>query len=523
MANSNISSKDLTNYSIGNDFIGVILAAGVGSRLRPMTSKKPKCLVKTAGKPILEYQIDAYRFAGVKEILIVVGYEGLEVRNFCKHIKDLKIKIIENNDYENTNNMYSFYLAKDYVNGRSFIINNADLSIDISIIKKLIDSCESSAVAVDSSQFNKESMKVSLNSNGFICDISKNIPKHLSSACSIDFYKFLKDDGEIFIKEVVKIIEEEKNLRDWTEVALQRLFQTQVLRFSICDIFRSNWVEIDNYEDLAISDRKFSKFDEIIKIIKTVFLDLDGTIYVGANPIRGVAETISQMQQQGKEIYFLSNNSSKNKADYVQRLTVMGIDAKLEQIILSTDGVVNYLKDIHVKKIHILGTNNLKKIFIENGFEVDSTSPEYVIIGYDTELNYNKIISACRYINAGVEIIATHCDVSCPSEYGPIPDVGALLEMIKLTTGKLPIKIFGKPMLEMVVPIIEKRGIDVKESLFVGDRLHTDILMAKQVGAYGLLVLSGETSREQLEDSQILPDCVLNSLADVYKNNQDGL
>ncbi|EPJ2546225.1 sugar phosphate nucleotidyltransferase, partial [Escherichia albertii] len=86
---------------------GVILAAGVGSRLRPITSNKPKCLVKVAGIPILEYQLNAYRQAGINNIYIIVGYEGEKIRNYCKYIKDLNITIVENDEYETTNNMYS--------------------------------------------------------------------------------------------------------------------------------------------------------------------------------------------------------------------------------------------------------------------------------------------------------------------------------------------------------------------------------------------------------------------------------
>src|SRR5690606_15301721 len=117
--------------------IGVILAAGVGSRLRPMTNNKPKCLVTTAGKAILQYQIDAYREAGIDQLVIIVGYEGNAIRQYCKHIKDIKITILENSDYEITNNMYSLYLAKNHVEGSPFILNNADLSIDSKIVQKL--------------------------------------------------------------------------------------------------------------------------------------------------------------------------------------------------------------------------------------------------------------------------------------------------------------------------------------------------------------------------------------------------
>jgi choline kinase len=136
---------------MGEDMLGIILAAGVGSRLRPMTKSKPKCMVTTAGVPILRYQIDAYIEAGVAELIIVVGYEGDAIREYCKHIKNLSISILENSEYENTNNMYSLYLAAKLIGGRSFILNNADLSIDGSIVKRLIEHDSLTAIAVDTS------------------------------------------------------------------------------------------------------------------------------------------------------------------------------------------------------------------------------------------------------------------------------------------------------------------------------------------------------------------------------------
>ncbi len=92
----------------------VILAAGLGSRLRPMTDNKPKCLVKINGKPLLQYQLDAYKQADIVDILIIVGYQGKKVEEYCKHIKGLNIKVIYNNDYEFTNNMYSLLFGKRF-------------------------------------------------------------------------------------------------------------------------------------------------------------------------------------------------------------------------------------------------------------------------------------------------------------------------------------------------------------------------------------------------------------------------
>ena len=151
-----------------NSFIGVILAAGLGSRLRPLTNKIPKCLIKTAGKEILQYQIDSYVKAGIKKLIIITGYESSQIKNFVKNNKDLNIKLIVNDDYEVTNNMYSFYLAIKEIKGKPFILNNADLAIDKNIIGSILNHPSESGVAIDNSFFSKESMKVIVNLKGYI-------------------------------------------------------------------------------------------------------------------------------------------------------------------------------------------------------------------------------------------------------------------------------------------------------------------------------------------------------------------
>ncbi len=515
-------SKTIENKINSNsNFVGIILAAGVGSRLRPMTNSIPKCMVKTAGKPILEYQIDAYRVAGIRELVIVVGYEGQAIKNYCKHIKDIKISIIENSEYENSNNMYSFYLASKFIEGRPFILNNADLAIESSIVKKLLDSDDESSVAIDSSQFLDESMKVSINQDGFISDISKKINKKNSIGCSIDFYKFSAGDGIKFINSVVEIIEVEGNVKDWTEVALQKAFKSQSLKFKALDIAGLDWVEIDNYEDLAISDRKFSSIDEKIRLIELAFIDLDGTLYRGSDAINGAAEAVNYLKSIGIKVFFLSNNSSKSKIDYVNRLRGVGIKALPGDIIISYDAVLNWLKTKGVERVHVLGTKIFERVVVDAGFIVDALNPEYVLIGYDTELSYAKLIETCRHVNNGVEIIATHCDIFCPSELGPIPDIGALLEMIRLTTGVSPLYVFGKPNKIMVDALINDINIDPAKVLFIGDRIYTDIQMAKNTGAQGLLVLTGDTTRDVCQDSLIQPDYILNSISDLIFCNKN--
>lgn len=493
--------------------LALILAAGVGSRLRPLTRAKPKCLVTTAGKPLLQYQIDAYRAAGIRELVIVVGYEGQAVREYCKRQRGLDITIVDNEDYESTNNMYSLYLAREHLAGRPFVLNNADLAIDPAIVARLLAHEATDAIAVDTGVYNDESMKISVGAGGLVCDISKQIGRADAHACSIDFYKFSAAASRRFLDEVVRIVEGEGNRKDWTEVAMQRLFRSGDLGFAPCDIAGLRWVEVDNLDDLAQADRLFSHLDERLGEIDNVFLDLDGTIYVGRRPVEGAAQAVARLQGSGRNVFFLSNNSSRTKADIVERLRTLGVETREDRVVLSTDAVLAALRDEGVRRVYVLGTVSLKKSFIDGGFEIDSAMPEYVVVGYDAELSYAKLISACKHINDGVDIIATHCDAFCPSEHGPIPDVGALLEMIRVTTGKSPVRTFGKPNRAMLEPLMARYGLDAGRTLIVGDRLGTDIQMAHNLKARSLLVLSGETTREQLETSAVQPDFVLPSLA----------
>lgn len=495
--------------------VGVILAAGIGSRLRPMTNHQPKCLVKSAGRALLQYQIDAYVEAGIRELLIVVGYESAAIVNYCKHIRGVSIRIVENAEYETTNNMYSLYLLRDHLRGRDFILNNADLVVDRSLVRRLLQFPAANAVAVDTSVYLEESMKVAVDAGGRIVDISKGIPATAAHGCSIDFYKFSAAAGEVMFGEIRRIVEGEGLLREWTEVAMQRLFQARRLDFRPCDIAGLDWVEVDNYDDLALADRKFSGFNAALGEMDSFVFDLDGTLYVGNRPVDGAAEVVHRLKELGKKVFFVSNNSSSTADHYVRRLGSMGIEVEEGQIILSSDALAAWLREHGVRKLHVLGTRAFRGRLAAEGFEVESDDPEYVVVGYDTELDYGKLVAACRHIHRGVDILATHHDMFCPTEAGPIPDIGALLEMIRATTGQVPRKIFGKPDEAIILLLRQRTGIDPRRTLVIGDRLHTDVAMARAAGARSLLVLSGETTRDQLDRCERPPDYVLPSVRDI--------
>ena len=146
------------------------------------------------------------------------------------------------------------------------------------------------------------------------------------------------------------------------------------------------------------------------------------------------------------------------------------------------------------------------------GISTDDQNPEYVVLGYDTEISYDKISKGSVFMHQGVPLVASHPDMVCPSPEGGLPDVGAYLAMLKVTTGKDPEHITGKPNPGMIMHKINELGLKPSECAMVGDRLYTDMEMAIQAGCVSVLVLSGEATAADLEESGKIVDVVVNSV-----------
>ena len=139
----------------------------------------------------------------------------------------------------------------------------------------------------------------------------------------------------------------------------------------------------------------------------------------------------------------------------------------------------------------------------EKGIETQSETPEYVVLGYDTEINYEKLSKASIFLHAGIPLVASHPDMVCPSPDGGLPDVGAYLALLKTTTGVDPVHITGKPNAGMILHKIEALGLDPARCAMVGDRLYTDLAMATRAGCVGVLVLSGEATMADVSELEV--------------------
>ncbi len=259
------------------------------------------------------------------------------------------------------------------------------------------------------------------------------------------------------------------------------------------------------------------EFNLSFKTKKIVFLDLDGTVYLGNKLLPGAKKFLNFLQNQGVFYYFLSNNSSRSKKDYVDKISRLGIETTEARIILSTDGVIDFLLNRKVKNTYVIGTRSMQDMFIKAGISTDSLNPKYVILGYDTELTYKKLKTGALHLLSGIELLATHPDFVCPTSEGPIPDVGAMLALFEKATGKKPRRIFGKPNPEMLSHILKKHKVSSAEIVIIGDRIYTDMELANRLSCDFILVLSGETQPCDLGKLDKLPTLVAENIGAIIK------
>ncbi|MFA5523433.1 MAG: HAD-IIA family hydrolase [Tissierellales bacterium] len=253
---------------------------------------------------------------------------------------------------------------------------------------------------------------------------------------------------------------------------------------------------------------------------KTVFLlDMDGTIYLGDQLIDGSKFFLDIIKQKGKRYIFLTNNSSKSKEVYVEKLNGLGIQSTPEEVFTSGEATTMYInKQKPGARIFLLGTESLEEEFSRQGFVLIKDRHkdiDYVVLGFDTTLTYEKLWIACEYISEGVEYIATHPDFNCPLPNNKfMPDAGAMAAFIEASTGRTP-KIIGKPNKEIVDSIALKYDFNKKDMVIVGDRLYTDIKTGENAGIASVLVYTGETKQEDYENSVVKADYVFNSVKDI--------
>ena len=255
---------------------------------------------------------------------------------------------------------------------------------------------------------------------------------------------------------------------------------------------------------------------ERLQAIKCFMLDMDGTFYLGNQILPGSLDFLDAVEKTGRSVLFLTNNSSKSADYYVEKLKRMNVRAPFLNILTSGQATARYcLEHFAGKKAFLLGNHILASEFEKMGVPVDNAHPDYVVIAFDTELDYAKMTAVCDAVRAGLPYIATHPDFNCPTETGFIPDIGAIIAFIKASTGREPEVIIGKPYGGIVRDALQVTGLQTHELAMCGDRLYTDIATGVNFGMTSILVMSGETTWDDLEKSSVKPHLTFMRLADM--------
>lgn len=239
--------------------------------------------------------------------------------------------------------------------------------------------------------------------------------------------------------------------------------------------------------------------------------DMDGTLYLGNRLFDFTRELLSVIRETGRSYLFMTNNSSKSVADYVKKLKHLGIDAGEEDFVTSAQATAHYLRQHHPGAVlYVCGTKSLRDELSRAGFAVADRLDEVecIVMGYDTELTFQKLEDVCRLLTRELPYIATHPDLCCPTEFGSLPDCGSVCEMIFHATGKRPV-VIGKPGPLMPRLAMERMGVSPEHTAVVGDRIYTDIKSGINAGTRTVLVMSGETDQKILAASAEQPDLVL--------------
>ncbi len=257
-----------------------------------------------------------------------------------------------------------------------------------------------------------------------------------------------------------------------------------------------------------------------VKQLKLYLFDMDGTLYLGNRLYDFTKELLQTINANGARYMFMTNNSSKSVADYIIKLKKLGIDATHDDFITSSQATAYYLKKHHNgKKLYVCGTESLKAELIKEGFVIteDVSATECIVMGFDTELTFNKLRDISEMLcTRELPYIATNPDYVCPTEFGSVPDCGSIADALYNATGRRPVFI-GKPEPLMPKLAMEKAGCGGSQTAVVGDRIYTDIKSGINAGAVSILVMSGETTYEILEQSADKPDIVLESAAEILR------
>jgi NagD protein len=247
--------------------------------------------------------------------------------------------------------------------------------------------------------------------------------------------------------------------------------------------------------------------------------DLDGTIYLGEALVPGAAETIAALRSAGRRVAFLSNKPLETRADYARKLTRLGVPAAADDVVNSSLVLARHLATLDPgAPVFVIGEPPLVAELRAHGFEVRTDEAvRWVVIAFDRTFDYSKLNIALQAVRRGARLIATNPDRTCPTEHGEIPDCAGMTAAVEAVSGARVEIVVGKPSRIILDVALARLGVPAAESVIVGDRIETDIVMGKRANLATVLVLTGVTRADDPRVAEIAPDLVLPSIRDLIR------
>jgi 4-nitrophenyl phosphatase len=252
---------------------------------------------------------------------------------------------------------------------------------------------------------------------------------------------------------------------------------------------------------------------DILNNVDCFLVDLDGTIYKGDLLLSGSRRLIDTIRDLKKDYLFVTNNSSINRSITAEKLTNIGLPTMKDKILTSGEATALYLQRKQPgAQIFLIGTPALEDEFLTRGFKLTDKNPEYIVLGFDTGLTYDKLWKLSELAYSGIPYIATNPDRTCLYENGFMPEIAPMIAYVKSASGKIPDIVIGKPNPIMAEIASEMTGYPLKKMAIIGDSLETDIPMGKNAGIPTVLILSGDTLPGTIAGDQTKPDLIFNDL-----------
>lgn len=254
---------------------------------------------------------------------------------------------------------------------------------------------------------------------------------------------------------------------------------------------------------------------ELLRGKKGFICDMDGVIYRGNTLLPGVKEFVAWLEQNGKRFLFLTNSSERSPKELRQKLLRMGLDVGEEHFYTSALATASFLaRQMPGCTAYVIGAPGLVNALYDRGITMNDVDPDYVIVGESATYNYEMISRAVSLVIKGARLIATNSDLTGPAESGLVPACRALVAPVELVTGKRAY-FMGKPNPLMMRTGLQMLGVHSEEAVMVGDRMDTDVIAGTESGLTTVLVLSGCTSREEVDDYPYRPSYILNGVGDI--------